>query len=124
VSSETLYGALPIAAQNVACTWAGWRRARARFTPHFHRTLAQWMETGRSSTEALQELQQDRLLVLANRARRFVPHFAAMDLPEFEPDSDASRGIDAILSAFPVIEKSAYREAPETSSPPIFPPAG
>jgi phenylacetate-CoA ligase len=114
VSSETLYGALPIAAQNVACTWAGWRRARSRFTPHFHRTLAQWMETGRRSTEALQELQQDRLLVLANRARRFVPHFAAMDLPEFEPDSDASRGIDAILSAFPVIEKSAYRDAPES----------
>ena len=39
---SALYEALPIFAQNLACTWAGYRRSRMRFTPHFHRMLAEW----------------------------------------------------------------------------------
>ena len=36
------YERLPIAAQNLACSFAGWQRERARFTPHFHRVLKEW----------------------------------------------------------------------------------
>ena len=40
-----LYGALPVLAQNLACTWAGYRRTRARFSTHFYQVLAEWKET-------------------------------------------------------------------------------
>lgn len=111
---ESAYGALPIPLQNLACTWAGRQRARARFTPYFHRMLTQWIETGMSSAEALREIQQDRLVDLVRRARGFVPHYRAMNLAEPEPGSDAEQGIAAILSMFPVLEKSVYRNAPES----------
>jgi phenylacetate-CoA ligase len=111
---ESVYGVLPIPLQNLACTWAGRQRARARFTPYFHHMLAQWIETGLSSAEALREIQQDRLLDLVRRARDFVPHYRAMNLAEPEPDVDAEQGIAAILSMFPVLEKSTYRDDPES----------
>jgi len=111
---ESAYGALPIPLQNIACTLVGRQRTRARFTPYFHHMLDQWLETGMSSAEALYEIQQDRLIHLVRRARRFVPHYRAMDLDEPEPDVDAEQGIAAILSMFPVLEKSIYRDAPES----------
>jgi phenylacetate-CoA ligase len=111
---SALYERLPVPLQNAACTWAGWRRARMRFTPHFHRMLSRWMETGWSSAEVLEEIQQDRLLTLVRRARRFVPHYAAMKLPEPESDPDPRRGIATILAMFPVLEKATYRDAPES----------
>ena len=111
---ESVYGALPIPLQNLACTWAGRKRARARFTPYFYDLLDQWSETGMSSTESLREIQQDRLIGLVGRARRVVPHYRAMELVEPEPGLDAADGIDAILSMFPVLEKSDYRDAPES----------
>jgi phenylacetate-CoA ligase len=111
---ESAYGALPISLQNLACTWAGRKRARARFTPYFHDVLEQWIETGMSGAEALREIQQDRLIDLVQRARLFVPHYRAMDLAEPEPDLDAEQGIATILSQFPVLEKATYRDAPES----------
>jgi phenylacetate-CoA ligase len=114
VNSDALYARLPVFAQDLACTWAGWQRSRARFNPHFHRALARWMETGESSLEALQAIQQERLVTLVDRARRFVPHYAELGLSEPKPNVDAARGIEEILSKFPVLEKAAYRDAPES----------
>lgn len=114
MNSESIYGYLPIGLQNLACTWAGRQRARARFTPYFHEVLTQWCETGMSSDEALREIQQDRLVELASRALRFVPHYEKMGLPEPEPQVDAAKGIEEILSTFPVLEKADYRDAPES----------
>jgi phenylacetate-CoA ligase len=37
-----------------------------------------------------------------------------LGLPEPESDPDARRGIETILSCFPVLEKSTYRQAPES----------
>jgi len=114
VKRESLYAALPIPLQNLACTWEGFRRARARFNPHFHRRLREWEASGRSSTERLHAIQQDRLVALVDRARRFVPHYARLGLPEPRRADDPKRGIEAILAAFPVLEKSAYRADPES----------
>ena len=66
MNGASLYGALPIPLQNLACTYAGWRRARLRYTPYFHKTLASWMESGWSSREALLTLQQDRRIYSRN----------------------------------------------------------
>lgn len=115
MNAETIYSRLPVPLQNVACTWAGYQRARARFTPYFHRTLGEWMTSANSSMDALQALQQRRLIQLADRARRFVPHYQALELGSFElNEADPARGIADILSAFPVLEKAAYRDAPES----------
>ena len=67
-----------------------------------------------SSGEALREIQQDRLIELVRRSRRFVPHYQEMNLPEPEPNVDAAKGIEEILGTFPVLEKSHYRDAPES----------
>jgi len=124
VNRDALYAAMPIALQNVACTWAGYRRARSRFTPHFHRRLREWTESGRSSPERLVAIQQSRLVELVGRARRFVPHYAALGLPEPRPDpADPARGIEAILSGIPVLEKAAYRASPESFIASDVPPA-
>lgn len=114
MNRDALYAAMPIALQNLACTWAGYQRARARFTPHFHKRLREWEESGRSSSERLLEIQQDRLLTLVERARLFVPHYAKLAIPEPQGDADPNRGIDRILARFPVLEKAEYRKSPES----------
>lgn len=113
MNGDSLYGALPIPLQNLACTYAGWQRARMRYTPYFHQTLASWMESGWSSEEALRSLQQARLISLVERAREAVPHYASLDVPPPVADSDPVTGIEKILDAFPVLEKTVYRDAPE-----------
>jgi phenylacetate-CoA ligase len=116
VTSDAIYGSLPIALQNLACTWAGWRRARARFTPHFHRRLAAWTECGRSSVEELRRIQYERLHDLVERALRHVPHYRALGLvaPPIDPSADPGAGIAELLAMFPVLEKSVYRDDPES----------
>lgn len=113
MNAADVYARLPIPLQNLACTAAGWRRHRARFTPHFERTLASLEETGTAPIERLHAIQQARLLTLAERARRFVPHYRALGLPEFEAHDEPGKGLRAILDAFPVLEKQAYRDDPE-----------
>lgn len=114
MKSDALYAAMPIPLQNLACTWAGWRRARARFTPHFHRRLREWEESGRSSNERLVAIQQQRLVELVHRARRFVPHYSKLFISEPHLDSNPRRGIDEILAGFPALEKAEYQNAPES----------
>jgi phenylacetate-CoA ligase len=72
------------------------------------------MESGVSSLEALQAIQQERLVTLVERARRYVPHYEAQKIAEPVLQADAARGIDEILSMFPILEKSDYRDAPES----------
>ncbi|HEB91095.1 MAG TPA: phenylacetate--CoA ligase family protein [Deltaproteobacteria bacterium] len=114
MNAESVYAALPIPLQNLACTWAGRQRARTRFTPYFHETLRSWHRSGFGSAESLREIQQARLVELVRRARSFVPHYQAMKLGEPKPHPDPDRGIREILSMFPVLEKSEYRDAPES----------
>ncbi|MBY0402198.1 hypothetical protein K2X89_18025 [Myxococcota bacterium] len=111
---DALYAAMPIALQNLACTLGGYQRARARFSPHFHKRLREWEESGRSSSERLLEIQQDRLITLVERARRYVPHYSRLAIPEPMGDADPNRGIDRILASFPVLEKATYRDASES----------
>ena len=110
--SVSFYARLPIAAQNVACTWAGWRRARSRFTPHFHRRLAEWEKTGSSPAAALHEIQWRRLRHVVERARAHVPHYR--DLAPPVESGDPERAIADTLARLPVLEKAAYRKYPES----------
>jgi len=107
-----VYEALPVFAQNALCTWAGWRRARARFTPYFHRTLAEWERTVHGPLERLHALQRERLDALVRRARAHVPHYR--DLPPPSEARDPLEAISRTLAAIPPLEKAAYRAAPES----------
>ncbi|MEM7413188.1 MAG: hypothetical protein AAF430_23360 [Myxococcota bacterium] len=103
-----LYDALPVFAQNWACTWAGFQRSRTRFTPYFHQTLASLENTLLSSEDELVTLQARRLRHLVGEARRDVPAYA--DLPEPSDHGDPRTAIARTLAAIPPLEKATYRE--------------
>ena len=104
---DRIYPALPVFAQNLACSWAGFRRARMRFTPHFHRTLAAWEKSAAAPLEALHAIQRERLFRLAERARRHVPYYR--DLPPPCDARDPGEAIARTLAAWPPLEKATYR---------------
>lgn len=106
-----LYERMPVFAQNLACTFAGYRRARARFGPHFARCLAEWERSGGSSAAALHAIQRARLDRLVERARRHTAFYR-----ELPPPSDARDPEEAIartLAAIPPLEKRSYRDRAE-----------
>jgi phenylacetate-CoA ligase len=105
---DRIYPALPVFAQNLACSWAGFRRARMRFTPHFHRTLAAWEKSAAAPLEALHAIQRERLFRLAERARRHVPYYR--DLPPPCDARDPGEAIARTLAAWPPLEKATYRD--------------
>jgi len=105
---DTIYPALPVFAQNVACTWAGWRRARLRFTPHFHRTLAEWEKSGAGPLSGLHAIQRDRLFRLADHARRHVPFYRG--LPPVRDARDPQEAVARTLAGWPTLEKQTYRD--------------
>ena len=109
MNTDAIYARLPIAVQELACTYAGLKRYRARFTSHFEKTLGAIEALDGAPLEALQAYQQRRLVTLANRARLHVPHYRAMNLPEFSVNSDdPAKGIADILGTFPVLDKQTY----------------
>jgi phenylacetate-CoA ligase len=105
---SSLYDALPVFAQELACTWAGWRRSRARFTPHFHRTLAELERTKSAPLAALHDLQWRRLERLVEHARRDVPFYAGLAAPARAGDAQAA--IRATLEQIEPLEKRTYRD--------------
>ena len=105
------YDALPVFAQNLACSFAGWQRARSRFTPYFERTLAEWERTVDGPVERLHALQRERLDLLVRRARAHVPYYR--DLPPPCEASDPLEAITRTLAAIPMLEKTTYRERSE-----------
>ncbi len=102
-----IYQRLPIFAQNLACSWAGYARSRERFTAHFHRTLADWERTGRGPIEGLHALQQQRLSRLVERCRRHVPRYR--DLPPAADDDDPAEALARTLESIPPLSKEEYR---------------
>jgi phenylacetate-CoA ligase len=105
-----LYEALPVFAQNVACSAAGWMRWEQRFTRHFWRTLEVWDRSVAACEEELRATQALRLADLLDYARRHVPHYAG--LPPIVRTRDPQRAIAATLANIPPLEKSSYRDAP------------
>jgi phenylacetate-CoA ligase len=105
---DALYPKLPVIAQNLACTWAGYRRDRQRFSSHFHRILDEWEVTVRGPVESLVEIQRERLDRLVDRARQHVPHYRA--LPPPSTAKDPSRALAETLANIPVLEKDVYRD--------------
>ena len=108
---DAIYTTLPIFAQNLVCSAAGYARFRSRFNAHFHRVLARWEETIHWPLERLLELQRERLDELVRRARACVPYYR--DLPEPSDARDPQKAIAETLSRIPPLEKREYGDQPE-----------
>ncbi|MEE3327706.1 MAG: hypothetical protein VX252_10245 [Myxococcota bacterium] len=104
-----LYDALPVPVQNLACTWEGYRRGRARYTKHFHRTLKKWNESLHSPLEALHEYQRTRLNELIETARTSVPYYR--DLAPASDAKDPLQSIQETLGSITPLEKMTYRNS-------------
>lgn len=109
---DALYPVLPIFAQNVLCTGAGYARFRSRFNRHFANKLAEWEESASWPIERLLELQRDRLVALVRRAREHVPYYR--DLPEPSDAADPAVAIRETLAGIPPLEKAEYADQPES----------
>jgi phenylacetate-CoA ligase len=108
---DAVYTHLPIVAQDVVCTAAGWVRFRSRFNRHFAQRLAEWETTVDWPLERLLELQRQLLDALVHRARTGVAYYR--DLPEPSTARDPERAIRETLARIPPLEKAAYRDQPE-----------
>lgn len=105
---NSVYRALPVFAQNLACTWAGWLRARTRFTPAFFATLESWEKSVGGPLERLHEIQRGRLDRLVTRAREHVPFYR--DLPAPSDHQDHAEAMHRTLSGIAPLDKATYRD--------------
>jgi phenylacetate-CoA ligase len=106
------YDALPVFAQNMACTWAGWRRSRERFTPFFHAVLAERERTAEGPLSLLHSIQRQRLDARVRHARERVPFFK--DLPPPSNAQDDEEAIERTLRGIPPLDKRTYRDHVES----------
>ena len=106
-----LYDALPVSAQNLACTWDGYRRGRSRYTRHFHQTLRAWNESLYAPLGELHECQRNRLDHLIEIARSSVQYY--QDIPPASTAKDPARAIEETLANIKPLEKKTYRASPE-----------
>lgn len=102
-----LYGAAPIAVQNLLCTIDGYRRSRHRFTSHFEERLAEWEKTVGEPLERHHERQWAALRQLIDRARSQTRYYRF--LPEPIDAGNPKSSIDQTLKSIPILEKSVYR---------------
>ena len=107
---DTLYPALPVFAQNWACTAGGYLRFRSRFNAHFHSVLAAWKETTWADADTLRHVQRQRLGELVARARETVPYYRDLETPS--GNGDPAEAIRETLASIPPLEKRAYRDQP------------
>ncbi|MFI5321354.1 MAG: hypothetical protein ACHQ6V_17400, partial [Myxococcota bacterium] len=103
-----LYEALPVFAQNVANSAAGYWVARTRFSEDFHRTLAAWELSVEGPLLHLRAEQRERLDRIVRHAREHVPYYRDLQSPsqKYEPED----AIAATLGAIKPLDKAVYRE--------------
>jgi phenylacetate-CoA ligase len=103
-----LYEALPVFAQNVANSAAGYWVARTRFSEDFHRTLAAWELSVEGPLLHLRAEQRERLDRIVRHAREHVPYYRDLQPPsqKYEPED----AIAATLGAIKPLDKAVYRE--------------
>jgi len=107
----SLYGAVPIPLQNLACSWAGYRRSRLRFTRHFHETLAAWERSLHAPLAELHAIQWRRLAELIAHARAHVPYYRGLAPPAER--GEPRQAIERTLAGIAPLERATYRERSE-----------
>ena len=70
-----LYSSLPVALQNAACSWYGWKERRIRFGPSFERLLAELEESDRWDAGRIAAHQDTQIAELVKHAYDAVPFY-------------------------------------------------
>jgi phenylacetate-CoA ligase len=105
--SDRLYAALPVALQNTACSWYGWREARVRFGPAFERRLAELERSDRWDAARIAAHQDARVAELVAHAYDAVPFYRGrLDEHGVGPGDVRSR---AELERLPLLTKEEVR---------------
>ena len=104
--AETLYGRLPVFAQNAAATWHGWRLRRRRFNGEFGAALADCRSREHWSPERVVAFRNERLRAFVTAAAK-VPYYRG----QFAQLDVAPEGIrtPADLENLPVLDKPTVR---------------
>ena len=100
----------PVPLQNLGLSIWGYQIHRFRYTPYFHRRLAELDSTATAPIDRLYEIQRERLGARVEWARRYVPHYR--DLPPPSRNSDPVKAIRETLESIPPLEKSEYAKNP------------
>ncbi len=103
-----LYEALPVFAQNVANSIAGYWVARTRFSRYFDRTLAAWERSVSAPLLHLRAEQRERLDQIVRHAREHVPFYRGIPPPSQKYDPEEA--IAATLASIKPLDKVLYRE--------------
>jgi len=103
-----LYEVLPVFAQNMANSVAGYWVARTRFSEEFDRTLAAWERSARGPLLHLRAEQRERLDHIVRHAREHVPYYRDLAQPSQKYDPDEA--IAATLATIKPLDKAVYRE--------------
>lgn len=103
-----LYEALPVFAQNLANSVAGYWVARTRFSENFDRTLADWERTVNGPLLHLRAEQRERLDRIVRHAREHVPFYRELPPPSQKYDPQAA--IAATLATIKPLDKGVYRD--------------
>ena len=95
------------------CTWAGYRRSRARFTPHFHRTLAELERTvSRAAATSCTRSNGGGSRGSSSTRARNVPFYARAGTRR-RAAAIRVEAIRATLAAIEPLEKQTYRDRVE-----------
>ncbi len=108
---QALYDHLPLFGQNLACTYAGYQRAKSRYTPYFEETLARWQNNLHCTEDELYRIQRQRLDALIQHARKNVPYFRSLPPPSTARDDRTA--IAETLAQIPILEKAELTRSGE-----------
>jgi phenylacetate-CoA ligase len=103
---EKLYVRLPVAAQNLLCTWEGWRQSRFRYGGQD--PVAEVAERSSWSTARIEEFQNARIQLLLAHVYENVPYYRKLLKKLGAQPSDFRTADD--LKQLPVLTKTTIRE--------------
>lgn len=105
--AERVYGSLPVALQNVACSWYGYREGKIRRGPIFDARLQSLSDSDRWSYSEYLGYQDEQLRALVQHAFANVPYYRSiMEARRLRPED--IRGV-ADLPKLPVLTKEDVR---------------
>lgn len=106
MSAETLYGRLPVFAQNAAASWHGWRLRRRRFAGEFRAVLADYVGREHWSRERVAAFRNERLRVFVAAAAK-IPYYRDM----FARHGLAPENVRTLadLESLPVLDRPTVR---------------
>lgn len=105
---ETIYNKLPITAQNIACSFYGFKEARIRYSKSFYRYLDWLSETEKWDQTEINAYQDEKLKELIKYAFKYVPYYRNIMKERGLQPVDIQRKED--LYKLPILTKEIVRE--------------